>query len=149
MISQLVARYENGSLSRRELIHTLALLPAATQQAAEVITIASINHVSVQVSDLPRSVEFYRRVFGLVEDRSDAETARLASGRCHVSLRHGDPTGVIDHFAFGVDRLDQLAVTAELNRRGAVPSEDPQFGFHVIDPDGVHVQLQENDARHR
>jgi catechol 2,3-dioxygenase-like lactoylglutathione lyase family enzyme len=150
IISRLVSRYEGGSLTRRELIQTLALFATVQAHAAdEVLTIASINHVSVQVSDLQRSADFYKRVFGLTDARSDAETARLASGRCHVSLRRGNPIGVIDHFAFGVNQFDQNAVTAELKRRGAVPRQEPQFGFHVTDPDGVRVQISENDAKHR
>ena len=140
MISLLVSRYESGSVSRRELIQTVAhFTTAQAQPAAEVLTVASINHVSVQVSNLQRSADFYKRVFGLLDDRSDAETARLASGRCHVSLRLGNPVGVIDHFAFGVNQYDQTALTAELKRRGAVPREEGQFGFHVTDPDGVRV----------
>jgi catechol 2,3-dioxygenase-like lactoylglutathione lyase family enzyme len=150
MISLLVSRYAGGSLTRRELIQTLALFVAAQAHAAdEVLTVASINHVSVQVSDLQRSADFYKRVFGLTEDHRDAETARLASGKCHVSLRRGNPIGVIDHFAFGVNQFDQSAVTAELKRRGAVPRQEPQFGFYVTDPDGVRVQIFQNDAKHR
>lgn len=150
MISSLITRYESGSLTRRELIQSLGVLTTAQiRPAADVLAVASINHVSVQVSDLPRSVAFYTRVFGLTDDRSDAETARLASGRCHVSLRRGNPVGVIDHFAFGVNRFDQAALTMELRRRGAEAREEGQFGFHVTDPDGVRVQIVENDATHR
>ena len=65
------------------------------------------------------------------------------------SLRRGNPVGVIDHFAFGMNQFDQSAVTAELERRGAVPREEGRFGFHVSDPDGVRVQISENDAKHR
>jgi catechol 2,3-dioxygenase-like lactoylglutathione lyase family enzyme len=150
LISSLVAGFERGSLSRRELIQTLGVLVTAqTPSPAEVLTVASINHVSIQVSNLERSVAFYKRVFGLTDDRSDAETARLASGRCHVSLRRGNPVGV-DHFAFGIN-LDSTRAqwAAELKRRGAEALEDPQVGFYVSDPDGVRVQIYENDAKDR
>lgn len=147
-IPRIVARYEEGSLTRRGLIGSLALPATATAQgqpAAQAMTIAGINHVSVQVSDLQRSGQFYRTL-GLADAPSDSETARLASGSCHVSLRHGDPVGIVDHFAFGLDRFDQGAVTEELIRRGASPSIHPQFGLHVMDPDGVPVQFTGRDA---
>ncbi len=102
LISSLVGRYESGMLNRRELIRGLGLLTAAQPSTgADVINVASLNHVSVQVSDLERSVAFYTRTFGLTHQGSDATTARLASGKCHVSLLRGTPVGIIDHFSFG------------------------------------------------
>ncbi len=150
VISSLVSRYENGVLNRRELIQNLGLLVAAQAPAgANIVNVASINHVSVQVSDLQRSAAFYTRTFGLTDEGSDANTARLVSGRCHVSLRRGNPVGLIDHFAFGMNRFDQDALTAELKRRSSEARNEGQFGFHVVDPDGVRVQIIENDERHR
>ena len=149
VISSLVDRYESGLLNRRQLIQSLGLLAAGqVPTGADVINVSSINHVSVQVSDLQRSVAFYTRTFGLT-DEGDANLGRLVSGRCHVSLRRGNPVGVVDHFAFGMNRFDRDAVTAELKRRGSTASNDGQFGFHVVDPDGVRVQIIENDDRHR
>ena len=66
LISKLLKRYENGALSRRELVGTLALLTLATETAsAAEFTSSTLNHVSITVSNLERSIEFYRRVFGL------------------------------------------------------------------------------------
>jgi catechol 2,3-dioxygenase-like lactoylglutathione lyase family enzyme len=148
-ISLLVGRYESGVLSRRELIQSLGLLVAPqTPGGSDVIKIASIHHVSVQVADMQRSASFYRRVFGLTDRGTDAETVRLASGKCHISIRRGTPIG-IDHFCFGMDRLSEGVVTPELKRRGAEPRSGGHDGYHVVDPDGIHVQLIENDQYHR
>ena len=150
MIASLVGRYESGSLTRRELIQSLgALTMGQVRPTADILTVESINHVSVQVSDVRRSIAFYTRVLGLTEARSDADTARLVAGRCHVSVGRGNPVGVIDHFAFGITRFDKDALTMELRGRGAEAREDAQFGFHVQDPDGVRVQIIENDTAHR
>jgi catechol 2,3-dioxygenase-like lactoylglutathione lyase family enzyme len=150
MISSLVSRYETGTLTRRDLIQGLSLLFAAQgSNSGDVIRVASINHVSLQVSDIQRSAAFYTRTFGLINEGSDANTARLASGKCHVSIRHGNPVGIVDHFAFGINRFNESAVTAELKRRGADARNEGQFGLHVVDPDGVRVQISENDERHR
>ena len=149
VISSLVSRYENGVLNRRELIQGLGLLVTAqVPPAADIVNVASINHVSVQVSDLQRSVAFYTRTFGLTNEGSDANAARLASGRCHVSLRRGNPVGV-DHFAFGMNQFDPDALTAELKRRGSEARNEAQLGFHVVDPDGLPVQIIQNVDRHR
>lgn len=150
MISSLVSRYETGLLTRRDLIRGLSLLfTTQGSSGGDVIRVASINHVSLQVNDIQRSAEFYTRTFGLINEGSDTNTARLASGKCHVSIRRANPVGIIDHFAFGMNRFSEGEVTAELKRRGADPRNEGQFGFHVVDPDGVRVQIIENDDRHR
>jgi catechol-2,3-dioxygenase len=66
LISDLVNRFERGGLTRRQLVQALALvaLTGRTTSAAG-LQGGSINHTSVLVSDLPRSIDFYRRVFGL------------------------------------------------------------------------------------
>jgi catechol 2,3-dioxygenase-like lactoylglutathione lyase family enzyme len=147
VISDLVSRFERGALSRRELIGALALLAGAGAGApasAATLKSASINHVSVLVTDMARSIDFYGRVFGLTlvnEDKAN-KIARLgAGGKILVSLRIEPPPGVIDHFAIGVDGFNREAVTADLKGFGLTPAENIQFGFHVKDPDGAVVQI--------
>jgi catechol 2,3-dioxygenase-like lactoylglutathione lyase family enzyme len=145
VISDLVTRFERGTLTRRELIGALALL-AADATAAQPATLksATINHVSVLVTDMARSMEFYDRVFGLKlmsEDKAN-KIARLGTGgKILVSLRVEPPPGAIDHFAIGVDGFNRDAVTADLKGFGLTPAETIEFGFHVKDPDGAVVQI--------
>ena len=58
IISNLLTRFENGSLSRRELVRGLALLAASGTAASAQEDIdfktAEIDHVSIQVADLQR-----------------------------------------------------------------------------------------------
>ena len=147
VISDLLTSIERGALSRRELIGALALLAGAgAGAAASAATLkgASINHVSVLVTDMARSIDFYGRVFGLTlvnEDKAN-KIARLgAGGKILVSLRIEPPPGVIDHFAIGVDGFNREAVTADLKGFGLTPADNIQFGFHVKDPDGAVVQI--------
>ena len=145
VISDLVTRFERGTLTRRELIGALALL-AGTGATTSAATLkgASINHVSVLVTDMARSIDFYGRVFGLTlvnEDKAN-KIARLgAGGKVLVSLRIEPPPGVIDHFAIGVEGFNRDAVTADLKGFGLTPADNIQFGFHVKDPDGAVVQI--------
>ena len=100
--------------------------------------------MSVLVTDMARSIDFYGRVFGLTlvnEDKAN-KIARLgAGGKVLVSLRIEPPPGVIDHFAIGVDGFNREAVTADLKGFGLEPRETIEFGFHVKDPDGAVVQI--------
>jgi catechol 2,3-dioxygenase-like lactoylglutathione lyase family enzyme len=145
VISDLVTRFERGALTRRELIGALALLAGgATAAQPATLKSATINHVSVLVTDMARSMEFYDRVFGLKlmsEDKAN-KIARLGTGgKILVSLRVEPPPGVIDHFAIGVEGFNRDAVTADLKGFGLTPADNIQFGFHVKDPDGAVVQI--------
>ena len=145
VISDLVTRFERGALTRRELIGALALLAGgATAAQPATLKSATINHVSVLVTDMARSMAFYDRVFGLKlmsEDKAN-KIARLGTGgKILVSLRVEPPPGVIDHFAIGVDGFNRDAVTADLKGFGLTPAENIEFGFHVKDPDGAVVQI--------
>src|ERR1700736_3458795 len=132
MISNLVDRFERGALTRRELVQGLAMLAGATgaESAAQAqdagIKGAKIDHVSIQVSDLPRSIAFYQKMFGftiLSEDKPN-EIVRLGSGKVLVSLHHKSPTGLVDHFAIGVEKFNKELVTRELKAHGVNPEQD-------------------------
>jgi catechol 2,3-dioxygenase-like lactoylglutathione lyase family enzyme len=148
LISNLVSRFERGVLTRRELVQGLTTLAAASgvasAQAQDPATKgAKIDHVSIQVSDLPRSIAFYQKMFGftiLSEDKPN-EIVRLGAGKVLVSLHHKSPTGLVDHFAIGVEKFDRDSVTRELKARGANPEDNLDAGFHIVDPAGISVQI--------
>lgn len=149
VIDALVAGFERGTVSRRELIQKLSAIAAVGVGATANVSAAplksgSINHSSVLVSDMARSMEFYDRVFGLKllsEDKAN-KIARLGTvGKVLVSLRVEPPAGKIDHFAIGVDGFNREAVTRELQSMGITPRENIEFGFYILDPDGAPVQI--------
>lgn len=148
LIANLVNRFENGALTRRELVQGLTMLAAAggtasAQAQGAGIKGAKIDHVSIQVSDLPRSVAFYQKMFGLtiVSEDKPNEIVRLGIGKPLVSLHHKSPTGLVDHFAIGVEKFDKESVTRELKARGASPEDNLDAGFHIKDPEGIGVQI--------
>ena len=147
IISNLVARFEKGSLSRRELVQGLAMLAAsgtaATAQEDINFKAANIDHVSVQVADLARSVDFYRKMFGfsVISEDKPLGIIRLGTNRTLVSLNHQRPAGIVDHFAIGVPRFTKEAAARYAMQRGAMPLDDPYAGLHVKDPDGINVQI--------
>jgi catechol 2,3-dioxygenase-like lactoylglutathione lyase family enzyme len=102
-----------------------------------------IDHISIQVTDLPRAVAFYEKVFGLTvlgEDKPN-EISRLGAGKIIVSLHHKNPTGIVDHFAIGVENFNKERVTQQLKAFGITPEENLDAGFHIKDPEGMNVQI--------
>ncbi len=150
IISSLLSRFEKGALTRRQLVQRLATLAAAGGTASTLAAQGSatqgakIDHVSIQVTDLPRSITFYQTMFGLTnvsEDKAN-EIVRLgAGGKALVSLHHKNPTGIVDHFAIGVEKFNRDAVTQALKARGVTPEDNLDAGFHVKDPEGMSVQI--------
>jgi catechol 2,3-dioxygenase-like lactoylglutathione lyase family enzyme len=147
IISSLLNRFERGSLSRRELVQGLAMLTAASgaaqAQDAGGIKGAKIDHVSIQVTDLPRAVAFYQKMFGLtvVSEDKPNEIVRLGVGKALVSLHHKSPTGLVDHFAIGVEKFNKESVTRDLKERGITPEDNLDAGFHIKDTEGISVQI--------
>jgi catechol 2,3-dioxygenase-like lactoylglutathione lyase family enzyme len=149
IISDLVNRFERGALSRRGLIQGLAMLTAAggaaslAQGQSAGLKGTKIDHISIQVTDLARSVAFYEKVFGLTvmgEDKPN-EISRLGAGKIIVSLHHKSPTGLVDHFAIGVENFNKQSVTKQLAELGLTAEENLDAGFHIKDPEGMSVQI--------
>lgn len=152
IITDLVKRFEGGRLTRRELIQGLAMLAGAgTASAAALqeqggLRTTKLDHISIQVTDLPRAIAFYQSLFGLtfVSEDKPNEIYRLGipgTKKTLVSLHHKSPTGLVDHYAIGIDPFNKEAVTALLKQRGLTPMEDIDAGFHVKDPEGIRVQI--------
>src|SRR5499427_5876274 len=146
-ISKMLEAYENGKVSRRTLIQGLALL-AAGSTAAEAAGFQgnSVNHISLQVSNLQKSTDFYQRVFACTVNKREGNN-QLMFGKNFLVLREGKPAAKVDHFAIGVDNFNKDSVTADLKARGAtaIDQQGGDFGFHVQDPDGYPVQISANN----
>jgi catechol 2,3-dioxygenase-like lactoylglutathione lyase family enzyme len=147
-ISKLLEAYEKGNMSRRQLIQGLAVLAAgATAAEAAGFQGNSINHISLQVSNLQRSTDFYQRVFDCKVNKRDGNN-QLIFGKDFLVLRPGNPAAKVDHFAIGVDNFKKESVTADLKSRGVTPIDQQGggFGFHVMDPDGYPIQISANNT---
>jgi catechol 2,3-dioxygenase-like lactoylglutathione lyase family enzyme len=146
IVSDLVTRFEKGALSRRGLIQGLTLLAATGASEAQDTGIKSvkIDHVSIQVTDLPRSIAFYQTNFGLTtigEDKPNEIVRMGANGKVLVSLHHKSPTGIVDHFAIGVEKFNRDAVARQMKEHGLTAEDNLDAGFHVKDPEGISVQI--------
>ena len=148
LILDLVKRFDAGTLSRRQLLQGLTVLAAAgsgARAAAQDTPFKStrIDHISIQVTDMPRSVAFYEQIFGLTilnEDKAN-EIVRMGVTNIIVSLHHKAPMGIVDHFAIAIDNFDRDSATRTLQRHGLTPESNLDYGFHVRDPEGIPVQI--------
>jgi catechol 2,3-dioxygenase-like lactoylglutathione lyase family enzyme len=148
LVEELVARFDEGTLSRRQLLRGLTALAAAAgaqSAAAQTAPFVStrIDHVSIQVTDMARSIEFYEKIFGLkvLSEDKENEIVRMGVTRIIVSLHRKAPVGIVDHFAIAIDGFDRETVTAELAKHGLTAQQNLDYGFYVRDPEGIPVQI--------
>jgi catechol 2,3-dioxygenase-like lactoylglutathione lyase family enzyme len=158
IVSGLMREFENGRLSRRDLVKKLtvaaaasaASLPAVGNAAAPVSAFKamSVNHISYGVADYARSRDFYSELFAMPVSRDDGKQCILSFGDSLLVLRktrQPDDKPYIDHMAYTIANWDKDKVKAELERRGLNPRPDNN-SFHIKDPDGFDVQIEADDA---
>ena len=153
IIAKLVHEFEQGKLSRRELIKNLTIAAtaatavSATPAAAaegKVIPATNINHVSYQVTDYAKSRDFYAGLFGMKVSEDDGKQCRLTFGNNILIVRSRQPAPKVDHIAYTLANWDQDKETyaEELKRRGLkIVQGDTKTSLHVLDPDGLGVQM--------
>jgi catechol 2,3-dioxygenase-like lactoylglutathione lyase family enzyme len=124
----------------------------------------SAIHISLNVSDLPKSVDFYRGLFGEPK-KLKADYAKFVGPdpEIHLALQPGlaapPPHGALWHLGIRVDSLDQVRRwRADLKARGIVSEEEKreaccyavQEKFWLSDPDGnrweVYTVLEDIEA---
>jgi catechol 2,3-dioxygenase-like lactoylglutathione lyase family enzyme len=124
-------------------------------------------HISLNVSDLDRSVDFYRGFFGEPRKvKPDYAKFVVATPEIHLALqpgrRPGDGQGALSHLGIRVD--SEAAVERwkqDLQARGLTPEKEEreaccyalQEKFWVADPDGnrweVYTVLEDVEAPRR
>ena len=150
---QLVLSFEQGRLSRRQLVAQLVALGAATTGLSAVargsaepatgptFTATSIDHLALSVTDVKRSAEFYRRHLGLTsrEERANGMTFLSCAQRDFLALFPAREAGM-HHFSFSVPDYDAADAAKRLEAAGLKPE---RHGNRVYfpDPDGLRVQV--------
>jgi catechol 2,3-dioxygenase-like lactoylglutathione lyase family enzyme len=151
-IDTLIAQYDDGQLTRRQLVRALALLAlphaAAAQAAAPPIPALSLNHVSLAVTDPEASKAFFQKTFGMPVVSTQGTGINLALGTSFLGLYKMPNPGRVDHVCFGVDNYDVNAMAAKLEAQGikaTIRKDKPEVYF--TDPDGIRFQLENKDYR--
>ena len=156
-IDALVSSYERGTLTRRQLLHALALV-ATTPLAVKAQTTSgslmkgrNLHHVNVRVSDMARSEAFYRNLFGFSPTRRvqgpDNHGFDLPGGGLIILQKSNQP-GRIDHFCIGVEDFDAERLRTTVKSAGIEGVQGKASdNFSVSDPDGLRVQVSAFDWR--
>ncbi|HEX7238195.1 MAG TPA: VOC family protein [Gammaproteobacteria bacterium] len=151
-VESLLTHYESGRLRRRDLVTLLTALVAAPQvaraQPAAALKAATLNHASLIVSDLERSVAFYQRTFGLAVKSTQQGGVNLALGDAFLGVYQGGANAMphINHICFGIRGFDPAATVAALEAQGLPAESRPRDGVtqvYTADPDNLRVQLQD------
>jgi catechol 2,3-dioxygenase-like lactoylglutathione lyase family enzyme len=146
----LLAAYDSGTLSRRQLLGALAAFTTVSPpQAGSAMRGRLLHHVNVQVSDVARSETFYRTLLGLPPSRvvqgPDNHGLDLPGGGI-IILQRSDTPGRIDHFCVGVESWDADRLRAATRAAGVERVQGAAAdNFFVTDPDGLRVQVSAVD----
>lgn len=158
VIENLVDRFEQKKMTRRELVSSLlaatavaAVSGAIAQTPAPVAIGRSMNHVSLSVADVNRSADFYNRVLGM-EIISRPANGGLNMGlgvESFLGLYNLPNPGGMHHMCIGVENYDPDAleeklvdhgIQANVNRDAANRTSGGDQ-LYFTDPDGILVQL--------
>ena len=158
-IENLVEKFEEKKLTRRQLVASLvaatgslALSPSINAQQAPPVAIAkSMNHISLSVSDVNRSADFYNRVLGMeiISRPANGGLNMGLGGESFLGLYELANPGTMSHLCIGVDDYDADAMAAKLIDHGIEgrvnrnPDSRTSGGDQLYfgDPDGISVQL--------
>lgn len=153
IIDNLLADFERGRMSRRQLVQALAVgavagtatpLLAAEPRKLKAI---SVNHYVYAVPDYAKTRDFYADLLGMRVSEDTGKQCYLGFGDTLLTARTSplpDGKPYITHVGYTLDNWDADAVEAELKRRGLEPRTDMGGGaksFHIRDPDGYDVQV--------
>lgn len=146
-IDRLVSDYEEGGLTRRQLVAGLAALAASAGAAgsaagADGSTFAAtgLNHIALSVTDVERSREFYVEHLGLrVTSESLPNNSFLDCGDEFLALFRSREAGLA-HYCYSIPDYNQREAAERLRGVGLTPSLRGNR-IYFPDPDGLVVQL--------
>ena len=155
-ISRLLEDFEQGKMTRRQLVQSIALAvvagpavaagtpdrlqAAATPSAVAPWRTVHLDHISYQVTDHVRSAAWYEDLMGwTVRNQAENQTTLAIGdvGEIIIRNRRGPApaagtapqvTGIINHISYGITPWDKDSVKTELTRRGLSPRDDFQDG---------------------
>jgi catechol 2,3-dioxygenase-like lactoylglutathione lyase family enzyme len=160
VIGKLLQDFEQGKMTRRQLIQSLALAATAASAAGAVPAAAAggnvvkasvLNHVGYQCADYKKSSAWYADLFQLKQVLDDGKKVSLGLGESQLIFhpRKSPEIPAVDHICFTIagwdeDKSVRSKVEAEFKRRGLDP-KPTERSLHVKDPDGFIVQVGGKD----
>ena len=169
-IERTMKRTRLEAITRRTLLASLSAAAAsrvAGQSGAAPLAARKLNQMTLAVSDIQRSLDFYQGLFGMpVQGRQgDTVLLRVGAGPQFLALRPAEGNGKpgYSHFGIGVNGFNAERALAVLTEHGVTRSDEaapmsarirlrgseeggaregtPELFLH--DPSGITVQLQD------
>jgi catechol 2,3-dioxygenase-like lactoylglutathione lyase family enzyme len=148
IIDKLLNDFERGSLNRRQLAASLALLVTGAQAAPKEASLKAValNHVTGRVPDVHKTSQFYQEFFGMPLKQHSDTTHILGVGKSFFGIEQKGTPAELDHIDFGIAGFDADAVLAKLKAHNLkVEPGGTKESFKFWDPDGFLIQLNGPD----
>jgi catechol 2,3-dioxygenase-like lactoylglutathione lyase family enzyme len=174
--ARLLASTTDTRPTRRAFLGSMAAVAAApsifAQGGRSPLPVTALNHMTLSVTDIGRSLEFYQGLFGMPIAARQANTLvlRIGNGPQFLALSGGNANASrsINHLCLTIDDFDADRVVRVLGEHGVTPADGgglgggpmrvrvrqrgEEFGgalggtpeLYVGDPDGVVVQIQDS-----
>jgi catechol 2,3-dioxygenase-like lactoylglutathione lyase family enzyme len=150
-VNDLLTQYETGRLTRRQVLtalSALAVVPAALPAQAPIGTVRQLNHVTIFVPNVQKSVQFYQGLLGLpvLTEQSPGINLQAGTGFVGIYPTQQPGAGSINHFCLGMENFDPDAMLKRLTDRGVqanIRLRGDTKELYFTDPDNVRVQLQD------
>jgi catechol 2,3-dioxygenase-like lactoylglutathione lyase family enzyme len=151
-VDGLLSQYESGGLSRRQFVTAMSALlatPAVLAAPEPIGTVQQLNHVTVFVPDVQKSVRFYQELLGLsvLTEQSPGINLNAGTGFVGIYPAQASAPASINHFCLGVKDFDADAILKKLTDRGVranIRLRGETKELYFTDPDNLRVQLQDS-----
>lgn len=156
LAEKLVTDFEQGRLSRRQLAARLMGLGVAmaaprigeAQTDEKAIEVAAaptfqatgLHHIALDVTDVPRSNEFYGKHLGLRVIRGDDNASFLGADRAFFLTLFRAERPALNHYCYAIDNYDADDAMERLADAGLRPRREGNR-VYFPDPDGLTVQV--------
>ena len=157
-IDHLLSAYERGSIDRRQLLAALIMAASPARAVAQgrrepAFRGRILNHVTVGVSNVQASKDFYMTLLGATVQKELPNQADLRIGDSFVTVLQSKEQPAIMHFCVGVEGFAGEAALSRLEQ--VVPGTAPRLVSNELgqqqiilrDPDGVVVEIADPKYR--
>jgi catechol 2,3-dioxygenase-like lactoylglutathione lyase family enzyme len=150
-IDGLLRQYETGQLTRRQFVVAISALlavPASLAAPGPIGRVEQLNHVTLFVRDVRKSVQFYQELLGMpvLTEQSPGMNLQAGTGFVGIYPSPRPAAGSINHFCLGMKNFDADTVLKQLTDRGLkarIRLRGDTKELYFEDPDNIRVQLQD------
>ncbi|SES97605.1 metallothiol transferase [Salinibacillus kushneri] len=125
------------------------------------MNVKGFNHITLNISDLERSLEFYQRVLRMSLVHKGRKDAYLEWGEAWICLLEKKNFSSVDtqsfgvnHFAFSIAKEDFFEAVHQLENHDVTIVRGPikrgkGWTINFLDPDGIEMELHTSNLQER